>query len=359
MGKEEWLRGEIAKWRSDGAVDAATADALLARYPSKESRIVAGAVVAGAFGALLIGLGLIAIFAANWDCLDRGMRAVAAVAPLAVCGLVALVAKSKGRTSMALWEPLGLLWFISVVAAACLVAQTYNVGGRVPDLVLLVAALTLPVVWTTRSVGAMVAWPVLPVVWAFSSMEGRWNAKDATLAAEALLLLAASLPAYVAFIRRNPPRVSLVIGQIGSGLAYSFGVGLVVCRCFALSQGGVFEFWLCAAAVLGAATFWKLPVWPKVAVAVAVCAGFPTPFLEFGFYALALALAVAVAAWGIARTGMFLANTGLALLLWLILAKFFASGVDFTVKGIALISSGVLLAVLNVLLVHAKKRRAE
>ena len=62
MKKEQWLRGEIAKWRSDGAVDSATADALLARYPVNESRIGWGAVVAGAFGALLTGLGIIAIF---------------------------------------------------------------------------------------------------------------------------------------------------------------------------------------------------------------------------------------------------------------------------------------------------------
>ena len=44
MKKEEWLGAEIAKWRSEGAVDAATADALLARYPVNESLIGWGAV---------------------------------------------------------------------------------------------------------------------------------------------------------------------------------------------------------------------------------------------------------------------------------------------------------------------------
>jgi len=32
MRKEEWIKGEIAKWRSEGVVDGTTADALLARY---------------------------------------------------------------------------------------------------------------------------------------------------------------------------------------------------------------------------------------------------------------------------------------------------------------------------------------
>ena len=47
------------------------------------------------------------------------------------------------------------------------------------------------------------------------------------------------------------------------------------------------------------------------------------------------------------------------MLLWLILAKFFASRADFTVKGLVLISAGIMLAVLNVVLVRMKKRRAE
>ena len=55
---------------------------------------------------------------------------------------------------------------------------------------------------------------------------------------------------------------------------------------------------------------------------------------------------------------IFLTNIGLALLLWLILVKFFESQADFTVKGFVLIASGVLLGALNVFLVRTKKRRA-
>lgn len=43
---------------------------------------------------------------------------------------------------------------------------------------------------------------------------------------------------------------------------------------------------------------------------------------------------------------------------WLILAKFFASDVSFTIKGLVLISCGLVLTALNVALVRFKKRRA-
>ena len=70
-----------------------------------------------------------------------------------------------------------------------------------------------------------------------------------------------------------------------------------------------------------------------------------------------LALAAAVAAWGTAKARLAEMNSGVVLLLWLILAKFFASHADFTVKGLVLISAGIMLAVLNVILVRMKKRR--
>ena len=82
MKKEEWIKGEIAKWRSEGVVDGTTADVLLERYRAAESRVGWGAIIAGSFGALLIGLGVIAIFAANWDYLGRAERAMVAIVPL-------------------------------------------------------------------------------------------------------------------------------------------------------------------------------------------------------------------------------------------------------------------------------------
>ena len=359
MKKEEWLRAEIAKWRSDGVIDTTTADTLLARYKTTESRFGLGAVLAGAFGALLVGLGVIAIFAANWDCFGRAERAVIAVAPVAACGLATLVAKAKGLRTMTLWEPLGILWFISVVAASCLVAQTYQVGGSVPGLVLFVSALTLPVVWTTRSIGAMSAWLVLPIVWIFSEME--WSGKnDIAATIKAMLLMTASLPAYIAFLRRKPQRAALILGQLATGLAYSFGTGMIILRGVNPHPETWWTpvFWICSAAVFAAAAAFKLPVWPKVALYVSLVATMPSPGLALPIYAASLALAAAVAAWGTAKARLAEMNSGVVLLLWLILAKFFASHADFTVKGLVLISAGIMLAVLNVILVRMKKRRA-
>ena len=358
MKKEEWIKGEISKWRSEGVIDGTAADALLARYKVAESRIGWGAIVAGSFGALFIGLGVIAIFAANWDHLGRAERAIVAIAPLLACGIAAVVAKARGWRAMTLWEPLGILWFVSTIAATCLVAQTYNVGGKVPDLVLFVAVLTLPVVWITRSAVAMSVWPVLAFIYAAFGCNW-WYGADASPIVNALLMLAASIPAYVAFLRRHPPRTTLVWCQVAMGLVYSFGMAWMLVAYFDCSvQTGILVFWGCSALVLGAGATFRLPVWPVVAITTASLAATASvsPKVHLSIYAASLVLAVVTTAYGIVKRRLSFMNIGSTLLLYLILAKFFMSEVDFTVKGIVLIVAGAVLAALNVVLVRAKRR---
>ena len=339
-------------------MDAATADALLARYPVNESRIGWGAIIAGSFGALLIGLGIIAIFAANWDFLGRDARAAVAMAPLVACGAAAIFAKAKGWRTMALWEPLGIRWFVSTAAAACLVAQTYNVSGKEPDLVMFVAALTLPVVWITRSAVAMSAGPVFAFIYVGSSSDW-WSGTDANVIVKAFLILAASIPAYVAFLRRHPPRRELVLCQVATGFVYSLGTAWMLVFWLDCSiQTDILVFWGCSALVFGVGAAFRLPAWPMVAIITASLAATPSvsPKAHLLIYVASLALAVATTAYGIVKRRLAFMNIGAMLLLYLILAKFFMSDVDFTVKGIVLIVSGAALAALNVVLVRAKRR---
>ena len=93
MTHGEWLKREVAAWKSDGLVDAATVDRILGRYAPSARRLSWGIMIIGGFGAFLIGLGIIALFAANWDCFGRAARAAISLSPVVLCGVIALVAK--------------------------------------------------------------------------------------------------------------------------------------------------------------------------------------------------------------------------------------------------------------------------
>lgn len=328
-----------------------------------EGRLSWGAIIAGAFGALMVGLGIIALFAANWDMFGREARAAIAVAPVVACGAVAIAASLKGVRARTLWEPLGILWCVSVAAATCLVAQTYQVGGSVPGLVLLVALLMLPAIWTTRAVAPTVLWPILAIVWGGVS----WDAgacKSFALAAKGIALMALSLPAYVAFLRSRPPKSALVSAQIVSGLVYSAGLGILLCITLPLDWGwhdgflGIMIFWLCAALVAGIGRFFRLPAWGAVALVVVAVVAIPTPLLRYNTcFIISLVLMASVVVYGVRKMRLLFTNVGAATFLWLVLAKFFESEASFTVKGIVLIAAGLALTALNVVLIRLRKGR--
>ena len=123
-------------------------------------------------------------------------------------------------------------------------------------------------------------------------------------------------------------------------------------------QTGILVFWGCSALVLGVGEAFRLPAWPMVAIITASLAATPSVSSEahLSIYVASLALAVATTAYGIVKRRFAFMNIGSTLMLYLILAKFFMSEADFTVKGIVLIAAGVALAALNVVLFRAKRR---
>lgn len=368
MTRNEWMRGEIGSWVGDGLIDAELGGKLESRYPVSDGRMPLGTVIVGAFGAMLVGLGIIALFAANWDEFGRVARAVISVTPMALCGIGAAVAARRGTKSAAVWEPLGILWAISVAAGTSLVAQTYQIGGSVPGLILLVALLTLPIAWVVPSASVMALWTAYPVLWAMAKCDCACSViarrsdviVHADVFAGALALMALSVPAYVAYLKRRGERGPFPPVQFVTGLSYSVGLAIIAIRTFNYDFFDVWPYvytlWAGAAVVGVLGRVFKLPVWPFVATLVASLSALPFGVDDDpGNYVLALLLAVATVAYGIHAVRLAYVNVGSLLAIWLVLAKFFASDISFTVKGIVLVLCGAVLTTANVVFIRLKK----
>lgn len=368
MDEKRWIQEEIAAWRTEGLIDGPTAARLLERYPvSDETRRSFASVLIGAFGALLIGFGVIALLAANWDCFGRTARAAISIAPTVACGIAALVAVGRRVKTAAFWEPLSLLWSAAVVAGTSLVAQTYQIGGSASGLVLLVALLTLPIAWFVPAAISRILWLGFPIVWAFCRYnEYQWGTCNSlwSIVIGGLLLTAVSIPGYALFLRSKPGAKSLMWGQALSGLAYTVGTATIIClTLFNVFdeldyEDGVVIYWLCAALLLDVAIRRKIPMWAYLCAFVSVFAALPLGFSEsIPFYCAALVLAGVVIGWGIRTLSLAYTNLGAVLLLVLILAKFFRSDLSFTVKGIVLLLCGVALTVFNILFIRFRRER--
>ncbi|MCY4579576.1 MAG: DUF2157 domain-containing protein, partial [Chloroflexi bacterium] len=80
------LREELKAWERDGAITAEQVMAILARYPDyppgheaarRRQGLVTGLSI---LGSVLIGLGVITFFAANWDEISQGVKLASLIA---------------------------------------------------------------------------------------------------------------------------------------------------------------------------------------------------------------------------------------------------------------------------------------
>lgn len=366
MDKRTWMQNEIAAWRAEGLVDAATAERLSARYAAPGGRLSWGILLAGVFGAFLVGLGLAALVAANWNDFGRAARTALAFAPVAACGAAALLFAAKGKTSAAMMEPMGLVWFAAVAAGATIVAQTYQIGDSAEGLLLFIALLALPVLFATRPRVATVVWTVFAIVWA--CVRGDEGERSATLAWGAtggILLVSAAAWTWAARCRGEGALTSSC--RAAMGLAWAVGLPLVaVCTVPWRDWDDWYWMLFFAAALLamalGRAT--RHAAWSVAGTLAAIGAAVPTVASgivdgpDSLFYCLSLGYALFLAVCGVRRRSLWRVNAGALLAAWLVVGKFCESDVSFTVKGVALIAAGVALWALNFWMVRKKKREA-
>lgn len=372
MDRNRWLKGEIAAWRAEGLVDERTAARLLARYGGAAGRASWGILLAGVFGGFLVALGVIALVAANWEAFGRAARTALAVGPVAVCGAVAAWAAAKGKTGAAWMETLGVLWLGAVAAGATIVAQTYQIGDSVSGLLLFISALGYPVLWATRGRVATVVWTVFALVCVGVQCDER-AASQAALLWELAAMTALSAAAWT-FAARSRGEGGLTASARGAmGLDWAFGVPLMLVVLadmgpWRVQEAWCFGFFFAGAALVGlAGGLTGHRAWCVAGTLVAVGAALPTFLtqeirsphgLMLVWYCGSLVYAAALAVRGIWRRDLWVLNAGVLLGAWLVLAKFFESRVDFTVKGVVLIGAGVAVWGLNAWLVRMKKREA-
>ncbi|MDR1451021.1 MAG: DUF2157 domain-containing protein [Helicobacteraceae bacterium] len=149
-----WLEGELASWTRESLVSEESAAKILARYRDEVPRANWTTAIFAAFGATLIGLGIVSISAYNWEYLPREARAASAILILLCANAFGLYAKLKKPQSAAYAEGAGLFIAVAFAASLAIIAQTYHLGGSLPEFIKVVIALTLPVIYIFNAKGA-------------------------------------------------------------------------------------------------------------------------------------------------------------------------------------------------------------
>ena len=193
-----WLAEQLPAWEREGIVTTDGARKLRERYAAEPQGGLAQMVV-GAVGALLIGTGLIAVLAYNWDDFPRWVRLVLALGPLAVTQAVSWWVLGRGEAAKP-WqrEAAALVQTLAVGAALALVSQIYNLPGKWTDLVFWWCVVSVPLAWVLRSQAVAIAYLIGIALWTVTQASERANYLGAIGIADVRLwfpvLLAGILP---------------------------------------------------------------------------------------------------------------------------------------------------------------------
>ena len=233
MQKEAaWLLDELPRLVEKGIIDEASAARLRAHYAQAArdagSRLGWGMILLATGGAALVGLGIILIFAHNWENWTPGVRVGLSLLPLlAGQGASAWALRSGSRV----WsEAAGLFTAIAIGASIALIAQTYQMGGDLPRFLLTWLLLAIPLVYLLDASAVAAACWLLALGWTLAGAHWWWgnpvgNVPDALRLPLFLILFALPLPHLLRHIRLD--RAGARVAWMLRTALVTFAVGLM------------------------------------------------------------------------------------------------------------------------------------
>jgi uncharacterized membrane protein len=148
-----WLYKELPDLVAKGILTRESADKLQGYYGEVKgvSKTTITLIILGTVGALLIGMGIILLFAHNWEQLSRFTRAILSLAPLVVGQGLALWVLLKRSQSSSLKESAATFLSLMVGASIALISQTYNIPGDMGTFILTWMLLIAPLIYLMQA----------------------------------------------------------------------------------------------------------------------------------------------------------------------------------------------------------------
>jgi uncharacterized membrane protein len=203
----KWLLTEIDLWIKEGIIAPDQGAALKARYPAPGEGPAWGRIIFFSIGAVLIGLGVILMFAYNWQKMHKFAKlAVIFAALISAHGVGFWLKRPAGRYQVA-GEGLHLLGTMLFGAGIWLIAQVYHIDEHYPNALLIWGIGALAMAWALPSMAQGIAAVLLLVLW--NSFEA-FDFNDPHLISP-FLILSAIMP--LAWIHRS--RVLVTICSMG------------------------------------------------------------------------------------------------------------------------------------------------
>lgn len=172
----KWLEGEAAAWVKEELIEQQLADAILQRYQEIQPTTAEASgnlvTVLAVMGALLLGIGVILFFAANWQMMSKLLKTTIVMGSILIAYGVGYYLVFEKQNFPRVGRSLVFLGSILYGAGIWLIAQIFHISSHYPNGVLLWALGILPMVLICHSQAILVEVSLLFILWTILEQTG-------------------------------------------------------------------------------------------------------------------------------------------------------------------------------------------
>ena len=166
MGKfEQRILKKLDEWAAEGLITAEQAEAIRAREPAPKSSPPWGILIFAGFGAVVLGLGVILLFAYNWDQMHKFAKLAVVFGALVAAHGTGIILRRRNLPE-GFSDAAFLTGTMMFGAGIWLVAQIYHISAHYPNAFIVWAAGALMLAWILPSVTQGLLASVLISAWA-------------------------------------------------------------------------------------------------------------------------------------------------------------------------------------------------
>jgi len=149
----KWLYQQLPLLIENGVIQDETAEKIKQHFGAIDEKpdYNIAFLVAGILGAMLIGGGIILIFAYNWENLSRSWRTILSFLPLIFAIAIYAYAFFKKRDSISWVESASGFLMLMLASSIALISQTYHVAGSMEGFLFIWMLLTIPLLYLMNS----------------------------------------------------------------------------------------------------------------------------------------------------------------------------------------------------------------
>ena len=165
----EWLYNELPDLVEKNVITEETSSKIkeyYGVYHSKAQSFNIVFIISAILGALLIGLGIILLFAYNWDELSRTSRTILSFLPLVIAQIVYTYAVYKKENSIGWIEGASGFLMLMIGSSIALISQTYNLGGTMEQFLFTWMILSIPLLYLRNATFPLVLY-LVGITWRY------------------------------------------------------------------------------------------------------------------------------------------------------------------------------------------------